>query len=183
MKKIRLTEKDLHRIVKRVLNEGLFNRKKKIKSFQDYNDYINGIDTTVTVYQKGDKFLVTRRGHEEYVIKTFDNVEDALRFASDMTNEEKFRTEPEHFTYEDLPYDDSDVYKLNEQEEDNTNRRFEISLCIEEYTVDEDGYEELGSEHRECEFLEESSDPDYINDLYDSYIKSLREHNYTGIFK
>jgi hypothetical protein len=25
-----------------------------------------------------------------------------------MTNEEKFRTEPEHFTYEDLPYDDSD---------------------------------------------------------------------------
>lgn len=111
MKKIRLTEKDLHRIVKRVLNEGLFNRKKKIKSFQDYNDYINGIDTTVTVYQKGDKFLVTRRGHEEYVIKTFDNVEDALRFASDMTNEEKFRTEPEHFTYEDLPYDDSDVYK------------------------------------------------------------------------
>ena len=64
----------------------------------------------VTVYQKGDKFLVTRRGHEEYVIKTFDNVEDALRFASDMTNEEKFRTEPEHFTHEDLPYDDSDVH-------------------------------------------------------------------------
>ena len=90
------------------LNEGLFSRKKEIKSFQDYNDYINGIDTTVTVYQKGDKFLVTRRGHEEYVIKTFDNVEDALRFASDMTNEEKFRTEPEHFTYEDLPYDDTD---------------------------------------------------------------------------
>ncbi len=90
------------------LNEGLFSRKKEIKSFTDYNDYINGIDTTVTVYQKGDKFLVTRRGHEEYVIKTFDNVEDALRFASDMTNEEKFRTEPEHFTYEDLPYDDSD---------------------------------------------------------------------------
>ena len=34
-----------------------------------------------------------------------------------MSNEEKFRTEPEHFTYEDLPYDDSDVYKLNEQTE------------------------------------------------------------------
>ena len=90
------------------INEGWFSRKKEIKSFQDYNDYINGIDTTITVYEKGDKFLVTRRGHEEYVIKTFDNVEDALRFASDMTNEEKFRTEPEHFTYEDLPYDDSD---------------------------------------------------------------------------
>lgn len=108
MKRIRLTEKDLHRIVKRVLNEGLFNRKKKIKSFQDYNDYINGIDTTVTVYQKGDKFLVTRRGHEEYVIKTFDNVEDALRFASDMTNEEKFRTEPEHFTHDDEGMDPND---------------------------------------------------------------------------
>ena len=100
---------------KRILNEGWFSRKKEIKSFTDYNDYIKGIDTTVTVYQKGDKFLVTRRGHEEYVIKTFDNVEDALRFASDMTNEEKFRTEPEHFTYEDLPYDDNDVYTLNEE--------------------------------------------------------------------
>ena len=72
---------------------------------------------------------------------------------------------------------------IKEQEEDNTNRRFEISLCIEEYMVDEDGYEELSSEHKECEILEFSSDPDYINDLYDSYIKSLREHNYTGIFK
>jgi len=80
------------------IDEGLFSRKKEIKSFQDYNDYINGIDTTITVYQKGNKFLVTRRGDEEYVIKTFDNVEDALRFASDMSNEEKFRTEPEHFT-------------------------------------------------------------------------------------
>lgn len=87
--------------IRSVLSEGLFDRKKKIKSFQDYNDYINGIDTTVTVYQKGDKFLVTRRGHEEYVIKIFDNVEDALKFASDMTDEDKFRTEPEHFTHND----------------------------------------------------------------------------------
>lgn len=80
------------------LNEGLFSRKKEIKSFQDYNDYIKGIDTTITVYQKGDKFLVTRRGHEEYVIKTFDNVEEALKFASNMANEDKFRTEPEYLT-------------------------------------------------------------------------------------
>tara|TARA_S200002703_G_scaffold117983_2_gene103602 strand:+ start:478 stop:795 length:318 start_codon:yes stop_codon:yes gene_type:complete len=87
--------------IRSVLNEGLFDRKKKIKSFQDYNDYINGINTTITVYQKGNKFLVTRRGDEEYVIKTFDNVEDALRFASDMSNEDKFRTEPEHFTHDD----------------------------------------------------------------------------------
>ena len=26
--------------------------KKKIKSFQDYNDYIKGINTTVTIYEK-----------------------------------------------------------------------------------------------------------------------------------
>ena len=106
MKKIKLTEKDLQRIVKRVLNEGLFNRKKKIKSFQDYNDYINDINTTVTLYEKGDNFLVTRRGdYDEYVIKTFSkddySVEDVLNIVSDMTNEDKFRTEPEHFTHND----------------------------------------------------------------------------------
>ena len=106
MKKIRLTEKDLKRIVKRVLNEGLFSRKKKIKSFQDYNDYINDINTTVTLYEKGDNFLVTRRGdYDEYVIKTFSkddySVEDVLNIVSDMTNEDKFRTEPEHFTHND----------------------------------------------------------------------------------
>ena len=50
MKKIKLTEKDLKRIVKRVLNEGLFSRKKKIKSFQDYNDYVNGIDTSISIH-------------------------------------------------------------------------------------------------------------------------------------
>ncbi len=86
------------------INEvSIFKRKKKIKSFQDYNDYINGIDTTITVYEKGGKFLVTRRGdYEEYVIKTFskDNysVEEVLDIVSDMSNEDKFRTEPEHFT-------------------------------------------------------------------------------------
>lgn len=101
------------------INEvSMFKRKKKIKSFQDYNDYINGIDTTVTVYQKGDKFLVTRRGHEEYVIKTFDNVEDALRFASDMTNEEKFRTEPEHFTHNIEESKKKKVKKNKDEEED-----------------------------------------------------------------
>jgi hypothetical protein len=99
-------EEDLKRIVKRVLNEGLFSRKKKIKSFQDYNDYINDINTTVTLYEKGDNFLVTRRGdYDEYVIKTFSkddySVEDVLNIVSDMTNEDKFRTEPEHFTHND----------------------------------------------------------------------------------
>ena len=113
MKKIKLTEKDLKRIVKRVLNEGLFSRKKKIKSFQDYNDYINDINTTVTVYEKGDNFLVTRRGdHDEYVIKTFSkddySVEDVLNIVSDVTNEDKFRTEPEHFTHYD---EDPDLKK------------------------------------------------------------------------
>ena len=87
-----------------VINEvSIFKRKKKIKSFQDYNDYINGIDTTITVYEKGDKFLVTRRGdYEEYVIRTFNkddySVEEVLDIVSDMSNEDKFRTEPEHFT-------------------------------------------------------------------------------------
>jgi hypothetical protein len=86
------------------INEvSIFKRKKKIKSFQDYNDYINGIDTTITVYEKGDKFLVTRRGdYEEYVIRTFNkddySVEEVLDIVSDMSNEDKFRTEPEHFT-------------------------------------------------------------------------------------
>ena len=101
MKKIKLTEKQFNRVI---LNEGLFSRKKKIKSFQDYNDYINDINTTVTLYEKGDNFLVTRRGdYDEYVIKTFSkddySVEDVLNIVSDMTNEDKFRTEPEHFTY------------------------------------------------------------------------------------
>ena len=113
---------------KRVLNEGWFSRKKKIKSFQDYNDYVNGIDTTINVYQKGDKFLVTRRGHEEYVIKTFDNVGDALSFASDMSDEEKFRTDPEHFTHND------EGMEINEQNFDPD--RYDET---EEYGTDLDG--------------------------------------------
>ena len=75
---------------------------------------------------------------------------------------------------------------IKEQEEDkrdNTNRRFEISLCIEEYIVDEDGEYVETDGIDECEILERSSDPDYINDLYDSYMESLREHEYTGIYK
>ena len=41
MKKIvRLKESDLHRIVKKVLNENWFNRKKRIDSFQDYDNYM-----------------------------------------------------------------------------------------------------------------------------------------------
>jgi len=96
----------------------LFSRKKKIKSFQDYNDYINGIDTNVIVYEKGDEFLVSRKGeYDEYVIKTFskDNhsVEDVLNIVSDMTNENKFRTEPEHFTHYDEDPDLKKGYELN----------------------------------------------------------------------
>ena len=103
-----MNKSQLRKIIKeeisKVLNEGLFNRKKKIKSFQDYNDYIKGINTTVTIYEKGDDFLVTRRGNnDEYVIKTFSkddySVEDVLNIVSNMTNEDKFRTEPEHFTH------------------------------------------------------------------------------------
>ena len=36
-----------------------------------------------------------------------------------ILNEDRFRTEPEHFTYEDLPYDEDNVYGLHEEEDDN----------------------------------------------------------------
>jgi len=36
-----------------------------------------------------------------------------------ILNEGLFRTEPEHFTYEDLPYDEDNVYGLHEEEDDN----------------------------------------------------------------
>ena len=77
----------------------------------------------------------------------------------------------------------ANLLRQEEDKRDNTNRRFEISLCIEEYIVDEDGeYVETDGIH-ECEILERSSDLDYINDLYDSYMESLRGHEYTGIYK
>ena len=36
-----------------------------------------------------------------------------------ILNEDWSRTEPENFTYEDLPYDEDNVYGLHEEEDDN----------------------------------------------------------------
>jgi len=83
----------------------------------------------------------------------------------------------------ELPFEDDETDEYDEQEDDNSNRRFEISLCIEEYIVDENGDYVETDGIDECEVLEVSSDPDYINDLYDSYMESLREHEYKGIYK
>jgi len=49
-KTIKLKESDLHKIVKRVLNESWFRRKKEIASFQDYEDFIGGVDNDLVVY-------------------------------------------------------------------------------------------------------------------------------------
>jgi hypothetical protein len=98
MKKvIRLKESDLQRIVKRVLKEEWNDRRREVTSFQDYNDYINGTDTDIVVYEKSDNFLITRRGEygAEVVIKTYDkndyDVNEVVNIANKVSDEDKFR--------------------------------------------------------------------------------------------
>ncbi len=97
MKKvIRLKESDIHQMVKRVLNEGWFNRKKEIKSFQDYEDYIRGIDTDIVVYDTKEDFLISRSGTygDEYIIHTLPkekyNEKQAIAIGLDISGEDNF---------------------------------------------------------------------------------------------
>jgi hypothetical protein len=105
MKKIiKLKESDLHKIVKRVLNESWFNRKKEIGSFQDYDDYMVGGDTDLIVWEDRDNFYIgyvdgmgnenidytlsktkmNHRGEPKY------NKENVTDFAKTLSKEEQF---------------------------------------------------------------------------------------------
>jgi len=95
-KTIKLKESDLHKIVKRVLNESWFRRKKEIASFQDYEDFIGGVDNDLVVYDGDGEFLISRRGElgDEYVIKTYDKErfgeDQVVGIAKGMSKDYKF---------------------------------------------------------------------------------------------
>jgi len=97
-KVIKLKESDLHKIVKRVLNESWFRRKKEIASFQDYEDFIGGVDNDLVVYDGDGEFLISRRGElgDEYVIKTYDKErfgeDQVVGIAKGMSKDYKFRS-------------------------------------------------------------------------------------------
>ena len=68
-KVIKLKESDLQKIVKKVLNENWFNRKKRIDSFQDYDNYMAGTDVTIKVSEDKDNFYISyvgEMGDEKY---------------------------------------------------------------------------------------------------------------------
>jgi len=98
MKKvIKINESDLQHIVKRVLNEGWFNsNKKKIKSFQDYEDYRDGIDTTIVVYEEGENYLINVQGEmgRQVTLHTLPkekfSEEQAIAIGLDISGEDNF---------------------------------------------------------------------------------------------
>lgn len=105
------------------INEiSIFKRKKEIESFQDYDAYIEGNDSQYIVYEKGDEYLISVRGEigDEYVIKSYSknekSLDDVLKIAKDKSNQDKFGTEPEHFTHniEESKINESWLFKSKE---------------------------------------------------------------------
>ena len=103
---IKLKESDLHKIVKRVLNENWFNRKKQIDSFQDYDNYMSGTDVTIRVWEDRDNFYIGNVGEmgDENITYTLSktkmnhkgepkyNKENVTDFAKTLSKEEQFAT-------------------------------------------------------------------------------------------
>ena len=81
---------------KRVFNEGWFNRKKEIKSFQHYKDYMSGIDTNIIVYDVGKNYLINVQGElgREVTTDTLPkekfSEEQAIAIARDISGEDNF---------------------------------------------------------------------------------------------
>lgn len=98
--KIKLTKEQL----KKVINEGwFFNRKKEIGSFQDYTDYMSGIDTTIVVYDEGENYLINRQGSlgHQLTIHTLPkekfSKDQAIAIALDISGEDNFPNKRESF--------------------------------------------------------------------------------------
>lgn len=91
--KVILTEEQYKRVI---LNEGWFNRKKEIKSFQDYEDYVQGTDTTIVVYDTKENFLISRNGEygDEYILHTLPkekySKDQAVAIGLDISGEDNF---------------------------------------------------------------------------------------------
>lgn len=107
------------------INEiSIFKRKKEIESFQDYDAYIEGNDSQYVVSEKGDEYLISVRGEfgDEYVIKSYSknekSLDDVLKIAKDKSNQDKFGTEPKHFTHNIEESKKKKVKKKKEKEED-----------------------------------------------------------------
>jgi len=91
--KVILTEEQYKRVI---LNEGWFDRKKEIESFQDYEDYIRGIDTDIVVYDTKENFLISRQGTygDENIIHTLPkekySKDQAVAIGLDISGEDNF---------------------------------------------------------------------------------------------
>ena len=91
--KVVITEEQLNRVI---LNEGWFNRKKEIKSFQDYEDYRDGIDTTIVVYEEGENYLINVQGEMGHQVtlhtlpKEKFSEDQAIAIGLDISGEDNF---------------------------------------------------------------------------------------------
>lgn len=83
--------------VKEGIFDTIFNKKKEIASFQDYKDFVSGIENDFVVYEDMDSFYINIKGEtgDEYNIETFSKEEisreEVIAQAREMSQEDQFQ--------------------------------------------------------------------------------------------
>lgn len=112
--------------VGRKITEGWFDRKREIKSFQDYQDYVQGIDTTIVVYDTKENFLISRSGEygDEYTLHTLPkekySKDQAVAIGLDISGEDNFPNKRSSYSINESGYEkwiDKHTYNQHYYEE------------------------------------------------------------------